>query len=276
MAASYKNATIKIEGPDLLAIRNEFKKLPKNIAARVIGAGLRRAAKPGEDALKQLTPKGPTGNLRRAIKTIVKRYPRDGAAVAVVGFVKAGSGKSKSAQGGTVKKGPDRAFHQFWMEFGTKERQTSSSIASSFATLGPFKLKSNAANAKRSRKALNRAKRLERRAGKQRFQDEASAAAMMRQRASGLRAASAMYAGAASRVQTSPAYPKAFFKKSKEMVKLAPVAAQHLVRTAYERSKSAIAANLTTEMQKALENGRKIFEDQTRKAAQMKDLGKHL
>jgi len=257
MAASYKNATIKIEGPDLLAIRNEFKKLPKNIAARVIGAGLRRAAKPGENALKQLTPKGPTGNLRRAIKTIVKRYPRDGAAVAVVGFVKAGSGKSKSAQGGTVKKGADRAFHQFWMEFGTDDRyigvkiskrlrklvgktvartllhasyalnqnKKGSYIASSFKKLGPFVLKAS--------------------------------------RGSG-------------RVQTSPQYPKAFFKKSGTPIRLPGVSGQGLVRRAYEQSKSAIASNLTTEMQKALENGRKIFEDQARKAAQMKDLGKHL
>jgi len=67
MAVSYKKAAIKITGPDLFELRQAFKQLPKNIAARVIGAGLRRAAKPGENALKQITPKGPTGNLRRSI-----------------------------------------------------------------------------------------------------------------------------------------------------------------------------------------------------------------
>lgn len=147
MAAAYKTAKIEVRGPDLFEIREAFRKIPKNIAARVIGAGLRRAAKPGETALKSITPVGPTGNLKRAVKTIVKRYPRDGAAVAVVGYVKAGTGKSKSAGGGKVQKGPDRAFHQFWLEFGTADRYVFTQsrrggfVASSYNRLGPFKLK---------------------------------------------------------------------------------------------------------------------------------------
>lgn len=234
MAASYKKAQIKIEGPDLYALREEFKKLPKNIAARVIGAGLKRAAKPGETALKQLTPKGPTGNLRRAIKTIVKRYPRDGAAVAVVGYVKAGTGSSRSAAGGSVKKGPDRAFHQFWLEFGTQDRYVFTQsrrggfIASSYKRLGPFKI----------------------RIGKQ--------------------------GKNAGKMRTSPPYPRAFFKKSDTPVYLRSTASQHPVRQAFEMSKGAISANLIGEMRKALENGQKIFEDQARRAAEMRDLGRHL
>lgn len=265
MAASYKNAQIKITGPDLFEIRQAFKQLPGNIAARVIGAGLKRAAKPGENALKQITPRGPTGNLRRAIKTIVKRYPRDGAAVAVVGFVKAGTGASKSAAGGSVRKGPDRAYHQFWLEFGTRDRMVSNPgnkpyrrsppaerrrikadyragykktiahseevsgqggfIASSFNRLGPFNIKKSKGN---------------------------------------------------GRVQTTPGYPKAFFRKSATPIRLPGVSAQGLVRLAFERSQSAISSNLTGEMKKALENGLKILEDQARRAAQMKDLGRHL
>lgn len=234
MAASYKKAQIRIEGPDLYEIREEFKKLPKNIAARVIGAGLKRAAKPGETALKQLTPRGPTGNLQRAIKTIVKRYPQDGAAVALVGYVKAGTGKSRSAAGGTVKKGSDRAFHQFWLEFGTKERYTKGPsprggyVASSYKRLGPFSIRV-------TKQGKNKGK-----------------------------------------MKTSPAYPKAFFKKSATPVYLRETTAQHPVKTAYERSKGAISANLNAEMRKALENGRKIFEDQARRAAQMKDLAQYL
>lgn len=276
MAVSVSQNTIKFEGPDIYEIREQFKKLPKNIAARVMGAGLKRAIEPGLTALKKVTPVGPTGNLRRAIKAIVKRYPKNGAAAAVAGFQKAGTGKSKSAAGGTVKKGPDRAFHQFWLEFGTDERFTTSTIASSWGRLGKFKIKSNAKNARRSRKSLRQAKRLELRSMKSRFQDEASAASMMRQRASGLRQNAAMYAGAASRVQTSPAYPKAFFKKSRLRVRLAPVIAQYPVRTAFTASKAAIGDNLEREMRAALENGRKIFEDQVRRRAAMRDLGKHL
>lgn len=234
MGVSYKKATIKIEGPDLFEIREAFKQMKPNIAARVIGAGLRRAAKPGENALKQVTPKGPTGNLRRAIRTMVKRYPRDGAAVAIVGYVKAGTGKTKSAGGGKVQKGPDRAFHQFWLEFGTADRYVFTQsrrggfIASSYNRLGPFKIRT-------SKQGKN-----------------------------------------AGKMRTSPAYPKAFFKKSAAPVYLRSTGAQHPVKTAFEMSKSAIASNLTTEMRKALENGRKIMEDQARRAAQMRDLSKHL
>lgn len=228
MAATLKVNTIRIEGPDLFRLRQEFKRLPKNIAARVIGAALKRAAKPGENALKQITPKGPTGNLARAIKTVVKRYPRDGAAAAVVGFVKAGTGKSKSAGGGTVKKGADRAFHQFWLEFGTKDRYTIGNIASSYKRLGPFVFK----NAKQGRNA--------------------------------------------GKMRTSPAYPKAFFKKSKGPVYLRSTGAQHLVRTAFHMSRGQIESNLRSEMQKALENGTRIMEDQAKRALQMRDLGRYL
>ena len=234
MAATYKNATIRVEGPDLFEIRRAFKQIPKNIAARVIGAGLKRAAKPGENALKQVTPVGPTGNLRRAIKTLVKRYPRDGAAVAVVGYVRAGTGKSKSAGGGKVRKGPDRAFHQFWLEFGTNDRYVFTQarrggfVASSYNKLGPFKI----TTAKQGRNA--------------------------------------------GKMRTSPVYPKAFFKKSATPVYLRSTGAQHPVRTAFQMSKAAIAGNINAEMRKAVENGRKIMEDQVRRAAQMKDLGKYL
>ena len=257
MGVSYKAAQIQISGPDLYEIRDAFRQLPKNIAARVIGAGLRRAAKPGEDALKRITPKGPTGNLRRSIKTIVKRYPRDGAAVAVVGFVKAGSGKSKSAQGGTVKKGADRAFHQFWLEFGTDERYVGVKIN----------------------------KRLQKLIGKKATKLLKRAANAVASRTKGSYIASSFNrlgpfvlkkSPGGGRVQTSPGYPKAFFKKSATPIRLPGVAAQSPVYRAYQSSKAAIATNLRAEMQKALENGRKILEDQARRAAEMKDLAKFL
>lgn len=234
MAATYKKAKIEIQGPDLLQIREAFRSMPKHIKARVIGAGLKQAAKPGETALKEVSPVGPTGNLKRAVKTIVKRYPKDGAAVAVVGYVKGGTGKSKSAGGGKVQKGPDRAFHQFWLEFGTDDRYVFTQsrrggfIASSYKWLGPFKIRTP-------------------KQGKN-----------------------------AGKMKTSPGYPKAFFKKSAKPVYLRSTAAQHPVREAFEMSKAAIAANLNTEMRRALENGLKIMEDQARRAAQMKDLGKYL
>jgi hypothetical protein len=258
MAASYKAAQIKIEGPDLYEIRQAFKQLPTNIAARVIGAGLKRAASPGEKALKSIVAqmRGPTGNLRRSIKTIVKKYPRDGAAVAVVGFVKAGTGKSKSAQGGKVQKGPDRAFHQFWLEFGTDDRYVGTKVSKRVQKL----------IGKKATKLLKRA--LYRAGGSRKGGYIASSfnklgPFVLKNTGNG-------------RVQTTPRYPKAFFKKSATPILIPGVVAQRPVQRAYEQSKAAISANLRGEMQKALENGRKILEDQARRAAQMRDLGKYL
>ena len=266
MAVSYKNALVKIEGPDFYELKNEFKKLPSNIAARVIGAGFRRAAKPGESALKQVTPRGPTGNLQRAIKTIVKRYPKNGAAVAVIGYIKAGTAPSKSAGGGTVKKGRDRAFHQFWIEFGTRDR-TVSTLAST-----PYQRSSRAEN-KRLRKALGakQAKELKEQTQAVKQQGGYIASSFMR-----LGPFVVKKSRGGGRVQTSPGYPKAFFKKSASPIHIPGVHSQAPVKRAFEKSKSSISANLGTEMRKALENGFKIFEDQARRAAQMKDLSKYL
>lgn len=269
MAGSYKAAQIKIEGPDLYELRNEFKKLPRNIAARVIGAGLKRAAKPGENALKQLTPKGPTGNLRRAIKTIVKRYPRDGAAVAIVGFVKAGSGASKSAAGGRVKKGSDRAFHQFWLEFGTNDRLVT--------TPGdqPYMRSSGVANRK-LRKALGAKQAKELKDRNVRVRGQGGFIASSFATLGPFKFTTSRGGLNKGRLKTSPQYPKAFFIKRNSAIHIRGMDRQRPVERAFEMSRSAISANLTTEMKTALENGLKILEDQARRASQMKNLEKHL
>lgn len=119
-----------------------FKRFKPSIAAKHIGAGLRRAAQPMYTRLKNRVSqnhRGPTGNLARAVAIKVKTYPRDGNAVALAGFVAAGTGKKVPAQGGKIQKGKDRAYHAGLVEFGTKRRRTKKPIASSFKELGPFK-----------------------------------------------------------------------------------------------------------------------------------------
>lgn len=269
MAASYKNAQIKIEGPDLYALRDEFKKLPKNIAARVIGAGLKRAAYPGEKALKQVTPKGPTGNLRRSVRTIVKRYPRDGAAVAVVGYIKAGTGASRSAGGGRVKKGADRAFHQFWMEFGTNDRLVTTPGDS------PYMRSSGTAN-RQLRRALGAKQAKELKSRNVRVRGQGGFIASSFGTLGPFKFTTPKGGMNKGRMRTSPQYPKAFFIKRNTAIHIRGVVEQRPVERAFEMSKGAISANLTAEMRKALENGKKIVEDQARRAAQMKDLGKYL
>jgi len=72
--------------------------------------------------LREVSPVGPTGNLKRAVTSKVVEYGLDGVAVGIVGYRRAGRADSSSAAGGSVRAGPDRAFHQWWLERGTKER----------------------------------------------------------------------------------------------------------------------------------------------------------
>jgi hypothetical protein len=103
--------------PGLESIRNAFMALPKNLAAKHMAAGLRRAAEEGGtlQALKSATPRGPTGNLRRSIAIKSKRYPRTGVGLAILGFR---SGRKMNEPYDKTKLG----YHQGLVEFGTKER----------------------------------------------------------------------------------------------------------------------------------------------------------
>lgn len=221
---------IKVEFPELKQLQAAFRGFRPSLARKHMGAAIRRSLAPGLTALRGNVSKGPTGNLARAITSKVKTY-RSGNAVGLVGFVAAGSGKNKSAGGGSVKKGKDRAFHAGFLEFGTKERiiKTSSrragaSVASSFKTLGPFKIA----------KVARRGK----------------------------------FAGVV-RVNTSPKYPKAFFKKAPrgEVLSLRemPVGGkkgQPPVKTAYRESLSSMRSALSVEMTKSLINAQKDLADQ--------------
>lgn len=134
---------VKVEFPEVAELRRQLRQFPSNIAAKHLGAALRKASKPGLTALRaevRANQKGPTGNLRRAITTKVVTYKKTGNAVAMVGFTKAGTGKKTSTKG-SVQTGKDRAFHAGFLEFGTKPRYTKKSIASSYNRLGPFVLK---------------------------------------------------------------------------------------------------------------------------------------
>ena len=127
MAKPKPDSTLRVDMyfPDMEELRAELKKLPTNLAAKHFGAALRKAVQPGLTALRRNTPKGPTGNLRKSIKTKVKTYPRNGTAVGLVGYSWGGENKG---------------YHQGFIEFGTKERKTKGNIASSFKKRGPFKM----------------------------------------------------------------------------------------------------------------------------------------
>lgn len=134
---------ISIEMPELEEIKAAFRSLPPNIAAKHLAAGLGRAIDPAVGVLKSLTPKGPTGNLRRSIKKKTKKYSAGpnsrnpakspGSGVAMVGYV--APPKGRAAQNNT-----EKGYHGGFLEFGTKDRKTKGRIASSFASAGKIKV----------------------------------------------------------------------------------------------------------------------------------------
>lgn len=135
---------VTIEFPELEQIKAAFKTLPRNIAAKHMGAALNKSIDPGFRLLKTLTPRGPTGNLRKAIRKKVKRYTGSptsknpakspGAAVALAGYVAPPRKKARDAEAN------EKGYHGGFLEFGTKERKTKEYIASSFKRSGAVRV----------------------------------------------------------------------------------------------------------------------------------------
>ena len=197
--------TLNINADELRSLRENIQKFfSKAEAAEVLGQAIGRALAPALVRLRENTPLGPTGNLRRAADMKVVEYPDNGIAVGVLGYRRAKTpARDPSAAGGTVQAGPERGYHQWWLEYGTQQRVVSklsnnpyrrkshqrrmrsgkvvtvrdhivsgqnAYIASSFNRLGPFKIKGRTEG------------------------------------------------GDGRRVQTDPAYPRAYFKKSKDPI----------------------------------------------------------
>lgn len=103
--------------PGLDQIRADFLAFGKTYAAKYIASALKNAAEKGGTlaALKDATPRGRTGNLKRsaAVKTV--RYLRQGTGVAIIGYK---SGRKMNEPYDKTKIG----YHQGLVEFGTKER----------------------------------------------------------------------------------------------------------------------------------------------------------
>jgi hypothetical protein len=245
MAIGRIELNAEIEGLNAL-LKNLSSALRPDQKSRIVEKAMKKAIQPVVAALQRTAPLGPTGNLRNAIKSKVVRYPLDGNAVGVVGFQRAGRARSDSAAGGTVRVGPDRAFHQWWMEEGTQQRyvaklankpytrrahqrrmksgtvaevgthqvsQQGGYIASSFNRLGPFKIV-----------PTTRPPR-----GEQ-----------------------------GHRVQTDPAYPRAFLKKSSQPIVIPPMpiggsTGQPPLKTAFDQTQSTVAEILSKELRISLE-----------------------
>lgn len=89
----------------------------------ILKKALKLAIKPTFLRLKELAPLGPTGNLKRAVREKIKGYSRSGNAVGLVGFTQAARDDAVDMAGpGSTKLGKDRAFHQWFVENGTRAR----------------------------------------------------------------------------------------------------------------------------------------------------------
>ena len=121
-------------GPVITDIGKFF---PPKQAANVVAAAIRKAIQPLTQRLRQITPVGPTGNLKRAVASKVVQYGQDGVAVGIVGYTRAGRGQARSAAGGSVRAGKDRGFHQYWLERGTDERKITKPVLRKYSRKSP-------------------------------------------------------------------------------------------------------------------------------------------
>ncbi len=109
-----------------------LKKLPQDISIKAQMPALRKAAKPGIAALQsQVLALGRvTGNLLASVDKVERKYKNNKENIPVglvaVGFRRPTNANSQkmaeSAFGGTVKYGPNRAYHSHLIEYGTKPR----------------------------------------------------------------------------------------------------------------------------------------------------------
>lgn len=117
----------------LEAVVAELKQLPKDISLKYQLRALRRAAKPGQDALRQRVAEisQVTGNLLASVSKAERRYTNNKqnlpVGVVVIGFRRPVNSKSQRGaapafQGGSVLKGPNRAYHSHLVEYGTRPK----------------------------------------------------------------------------------------------------------------------------------------------------------
>ena len=102
-------------------LRNLFGQDGRAGLAATLEAALEKAIWPAYLRLREVTPVGPTGNLKRAAHYKTVPYPKSGAAVGLIGY-RQSQRERGTATAGSVRIGKERGFHQWWLEFGTKER----------------------------------------------------------------------------------------------------------------------------------------------------------
>lgn len=244
MAVGRISLTAELEGLDTL-LANLGKALDNNEKSRVLEKALKKAVVPIKAALERTTPLGPTGNLRNAIDVKVVRYPLDGNAVGVVGFRRSGRQPSSVAAGGTVRVGPDRAFHQWWLEEGTQPRYVGTPADK------PYTRKAHQRRMKSGVVADVREHEVARQGGYIASSFNRLGPFKMQQTPRVPRG------GKGQRVLTEPGYPRAFFKKSSTPITIPAMSpggsGPPPLRTAFDQTQATVAEILSRELRISLE-----------------------
>lgn len=215
-----------------------IQQLPEDISLKYQSRALNKAAKPGMDALRaQVSQIGSvTGNLAASVTKLSRKYTNNRkklpVSVVVIGFRRpVNSSSQKMAtpafSGGSVLKGPNRAYHSHLVEKGTRPRQAGKSRRS-------------------GRQRVILGGRL--RTIIQREKEHASPRAIL----SSFKGRGAFTRGSGGRGQ----YPKDFIATG--TVRGAP--AQHPLEKAFNQSKGRIQSVLDTEMRNALVRAIKEYE----------------
>jgi hypothetical protein len=237
--------------PELKAVGDAIRGLgDKRFTAVALQQALKKAIGPAEARLRELTPVGPTGNLRAAVMSLAKAYTKNGNAVGLIGYRATGSRGSESAAGGKVRvssgKAGDRAYHQWLIEYGTRAR-----VVSKFSNT-PYQRRSPSVpfvRTRMGRQEVVRGKGVVHTVSGQNAYIASSYKSLgpfqiVKRRGGGF--------------TTDPPTPGAYFKKSANPIVIPPtpeggVAGQPPIRTAFQQTQAQVAAILQQELRISLE-----------------------
>ena len=237
---------LSLDTSELLRLQESLGKVFDNAGlAETLAEALDKALFPAMSRLRENTPVGPTGNLKRAVNMKIVKYKNSGVAVGLIGYNRAGVGKSSSAAGGTVQAGPDRAFHQWWLEFGTKQRVIAK------LSNKPYQRKAHQRTMKSGKVASIKAHQV---SGQNAYiassYSELGQFKMMK-------TPRPPRGESGHRVQTDPAYPNAFFRKSKNPIVIPAMnpggSGEPPLRKTWREYQGKVAERLTSELRISLE-----------------------
>jgi hypothetical protein len=248
---------ITADFPELKDVGDAIRNLgDKRFTAVALKDALQKAIQPAEARLRELTPVGPTGNLRAAVMSLAKAYTKNGNAVGLIGYRATGKRGSESAAGGKVRvssgdKG-DRAYHQWLIEYGTRAR-----VVSKFSNT-PYQRKSPSVPFVRTRMGQQEVVRGKGVVHTVRGQNAYIASSykslgpfeIIKRRGGGF--------------MTDPPTPGAYFKKSVNPIVIPPspeggVAGQPPIRTAFLQTQAQVAAILQQELRISLERALSVL-----------------